>query len=194
VKDDPRHHAVHAVREASIDSLDQELESGRDEKMADRVRALLQDAGYVGLTDRELLRQVRSLPGQSKALKDSVSPARNKLWRRFLALPTGERSFLPDLETGRPTRSTGERWVAVEHASFRQLEAARREWQKRFPLEAGEVFRVRADVAATRAAHQATCWVPVGFLERLLDYARGGVRPEQFDWRALAAGEGRPNS
>lgn len=192
MKDDPRHHAVHELRETSIEAVELEEESGRGERMRDRVRVLLLSAGKDGLTDRELLRLVRALPGQEKALKDSVSPARNALWRAFLVVPTGERSFLPDLETGRATRSTGERWVDVEHASLGQVETARREWQKRFRFVPSEVERSRRDIAATLAAHQSACQVEVGLLERLLDYARGAVQPERVDWRALAAGEGRP--
>lgn len=190
MKDDPRHHALHELRETSLEAAELEEESGRGERMRDRVRRLLLIAGGSGLTDRELLRQVRGAPGLERTQKDSVSPARNALWRAFLAVPTGERSFLPDLETGRPTRSTGERWVAVEHAGLGQLEAARREWRRRFRFEPGEVALGRAAIRAEREAGRHFVSVPIELLERLLDYARGAVRPEFVDGRALAAGEG----
>lgn len=196
MKDDPRHHAVHELRETSIEAAELEEESGRGERMRDRVRAVLLAAGLDGLTDRELLRRVRAQPGQERALKDSVSPSRNALWRAFLVVPTGERSFLPDLETGRATRSTGERWVAVEHASLGQVETARREWQRRFRFEPAEVQRARAAIVNLRmvtrgGGFEAQVLVDLGLLERLLDYARGAVRPEVVDGRALSSGEGR---
>jgi hypothetical protein len=38
---------------------------------------------------------------------------------------------------------------------------------------------------------EAQVLVDLGLLERLLDYARGAVRPEVVDGRALSSGEGR---
>jgi hypothetical protein len=197
--EDPRHHAVHDVRDASIEASELHEESGRGLPMRDRVLVLLRVAGPAGLTDRELLRMVRRQPGQAKALKDSVSPARNALWHAFRVLPSGERSFLPDLETGRPTSSTGERWVAIEHASIGQVDAAKREWTRRFRFEPFEVERARRDIADLRLArdpndrlvHDRLVLVDAGLLTRLLDYAEGSVRPVSYDLRALAVDGGR---
>lgn len=183
-----RHHARHEVRETSLDAYEATTEQGYDEDMAERVLRILKAAGSDGLTDRELLRRVRGERGQAKALKDSVSPARHFLWRRFQVVPTGERSFLPDLETGRPTSSQGERWCAVELATLGQVEAARREWLKKLPFGREEVALAR--IAVNSAEHGASpVTVSAFFLDRLLKYAQGGVRPQIFDPRALAAGE-----
>jgi hypothetical protein len=174
-----------------MDAFTQAQGDGIDDRARKIVFALLDPAGPRGMTDRDVLLEVRKLPGLEHAKKDTFSPARTQLFAEFAVIPTGTKRPQRSLETGEPTNRDAIVWCLTKYATDRQVMAAAAVWRKRFPFSVHEFDRARSQIADCRRRGQLYVTVAPDFLERLLNWSTAGVAPSNFDPRALAAGDGR---
>jgi len=175
-------HPVHRMDGASLRAF-----MGGDAKKKEKIRAfilaMLRAAGADGLTDRELHRAVRQIPGFSRIASESFCSRRNDLWREFKIIPKAKVDdplrlrILPNLETGEPTKYKGKIWILLEFARGDQERDARREWESWFPFATTELDALRREIAQGGLFVA----VPNGLARRLLEFTTAGHQLEDED-------------